>query len=102
MTYCSNCGGRRITSDAVMDVNTGEFWEQGDDLYCHECGECDPTEDRHEAAKARLEMRRWRAKKVASCDRCHGEGRIPLVVGAGAPGAGSFARYEPCPCGGAS
>lgn len=99
MIYCTECGSRYISGDATYYPNEPEgsqFSECGDDWYCDDCGETDVTEDRHAAAVARLEHRRWRAK-IESCGRCHGEKRIPLHVGPGVPGAGAFARFEPCP-----
>lgn len=101
MWYCMDCGGRDISGDAIYYPNAreqgdpgNEFAECGDDYYCGDCGECSITDDRREAAKARLE----RYRETLLCPKCKGVGRVPLVVGPGVPGAGSFARFEPCDC----
>jgi hypothetical protein len=66
MIYCAECGGRRVYVNAYIDLNTDEASDAGDGrVYCRDCPDwVNITEDRREAAAARLE--RIHAERVAT------------------------------------
>lgn len=64
MLYCETCGGRDVCCDATHYPNNKpeDQWSTcGDDWYCGDCGETRVTEDREDAAHARLSERKRRA-----------------------------------------
>lgn len=71
MLYCMECGGRNIHVAVWINANTGEhIGEARDDDYCDDCGdETRTTEDRREAAAARLARREAAPCKCGSPDR---------------------------------
>lgn len=80
MIYCATCGGREVHGEEWRNVNTGEYVCSSDgDFYCGGLcdAECSVTEDRREAAQARLATR---LRSEAGCT-CEADLTVPDALG---------------------